>query len=312
MHLKPSVNTKLFGMNNYFNQITTLYDNKKMPNKILLSGKKGLGKATLAYHVINYVLSINEDFKYDKEKLNINIDNKSYKLVQNQSHPNFYLFFLINEKKTIDISQIREMIQYTTKSSFNDKPRFILIDNIEHLNKNSVNALLKIVEEPNNGIFFILINNSERKILPTLKSRCLNFRINFSFIESVDITNSILNKNILEIINKDLINYYISPGEIIMLINLAQDNKINLLEYNLTQLLVLLINNGYYKKDNSFKNMIINFIELYFLNTYKLDNSKNTLLSFYHNFIYKIHNTEKFNLDYECLFMEFKSKLLNE
>ena len=35
------------------------------------------------------------------------------------------------------------MITYTNKSSFNNMPRFILIDNIENLNKNSVNALLK-------------------------------------------------------------------------------------------------------------------------------------------------------------------------
>ena len=55
------------------------------------------------------------------------------------------------------------MITYTNKSSFNNMPRFILIDNIENLNKNSVNALLKIIEEPNNNVFFILINNNEKK-----------------------------------------------------------------------------------------------------------------------------------------------------
>ena len=63
--------------------------------------------------------------------------------------------------------------------------RFILIDNIENLNKNSVNALLKIIEEPNENVFFILINNNEKNILPTLKSRCLTFKINFTFNESI-------------------------------------------------------------------------------------------------------------------------------
>ena len=89
------------------------------------------------------------------------------------------------------------MITYTNKSSFNNKERFILIDNVENLNKNSINALLKIIEEPNENVFFILINNNEKNILPTLRSRCLTFKINFSFEESVNIANQILGKNIL-------------------------------------------------------------------------------------------------------------------
>ena len=156
MHLKPSENFQLLGMDRYFREITDLYIRKKMPNKILLSGKKGLGKSTLAYHIINYVLSLNEDYKYDILNFKINLKNKSFKLIQNQSHPNFYLVDLMNEKKFIDVLQIREMINYTNKSCFDNMPRFILIDNIENLNKNSVNALLKVVEEPNDGIFFIL------------------------------------------------------------------------------------------------------------------------------------------------------------
>ena len=47
------------------------------------------------------------------------------------------------------------LFSYTNKSTFNNKARFILIDNIENLNKNSVNALLKITEEPNKNLYFI-------------------------------------------------------------------------------------------------------------------------------------------------------------
>jgi len=57
--------------------------------------------------------------------------------------------------------------------------------------------------------------------------------------------------------------------------------------------------------------MIINFIELFFLKEYRLSNTKNSLLSFYHNYLDKINNTERFNLDEESLFLEFKSKLFN-
>ena len=311
MGLKPSENIMLYGMNHFFNEISTLYNKNKMPTRILLSGKKGLGKSTLAYHLINYILSTDENFKYDTANFTINNNNKSFKLVQNNSHPNFYLIDLLSDKKNIDVSQIRTMITYTNKSAFNNMPRFILIDNIENLNKNSVNALLKIIEEPNENVFFILINNSEKNILPTLRSRCLLFKINFTFAESVEVSSQIIGENILYLINNDLINYYNTPGEIINLINFSNDKSIDLKNYTLINFLNLLIDNGYYKKNKNVRTLLINFIELFFLKEYKLTNTKNSLLNFYHNFLNKIYNTEKFNLDDESLFLEFKSKLLN-
>jgi DNA polymerase III subunit delta' len=312
MELKPSENKHLYGMQNFFNEITKLYNEKKIPTKILLSGKKGLGKSTLAYHIINYVLSINEEFKYDSTNCIINENNRSFKLIQTYSHPNFYLIDLLVDKKNIDIAQIREMITYTNKSALNNMPRFILIDNVENLNKNSVNALLKVIEEPNENVFFILIYNNEKDILPTLKSRCLTFKINFTFFESMAVTNKILGENIFNLINSDLINYYNTPGEIINLINFSKEKNINLKNYTLINFLNLLIDNSYYKKNKIVKILLINFIELFFLKEYKLSLTKKPLLDFYHSYIKKINNAEKFNLDEESLFLEFKSKLLNE
>ena len=310
MNLKPSENTKIYGMDFFFKEIVELYEQKKMPNKILLSGKKGSGKSTLAYHLINYILSKNEEYKYNLENLCINEDNKSYKLLQNNSHPNFFLIDLLIEKKNIDVGQIREMISYTNKSTFNDSARFILIDNVENLNKNSINALLKIIEEPNENVFFILINNSEKNILPTLKSRCLTFKINLTFNEILNISNSILEKNVLDFVNFDLLSYYNSPGDIISLFNFAEDKSINLKDHTISSFINLLIENNYYKKDKSVKVLLINLIELFFLKEYMITNTKTSLINFYHKFIKKINNTEKFNLDEESLFLEFKSKLL--
>ena len=171
--------------------------------------------------------------------------------------------------------------------------------------------MLKVIEEPNENIFFILINNSQKSILPTLKSRCLTFKINFTFNESKNVLNQILNENILDLINLDLINYYNTPGEIINLINFSKDKNIDLRDYTLIEFLDLLIVNGYYKKNKPVRALLINFIELFFLKEYKSSITKNSLLNFYHSYISKIHNTDKFNLDEESLFLEFKSKLLN-
>jgi len=310
MNLEPSENTSIYGYKYFFSEITELYNNRKMPNKILLSGKKGSGKATFAYHLVNFFLSKNEEFKYNLTENKINPENKSFKLLQSSSHPNFYLIDLLAEKKNIDVAQIRGMISYTNKSTFNNQDRFIMIDNVEYLNKNSINALLKIIEEPNENIYFILINNSEKNMLPTLKSRCITFKIHFSFDETVNICNQILNQNILNELNHDLINYYCTPGEIIKLVQFAEEKQINLKDHDVSSIISLIIENTYYKKNIFIKNLLINFIELFLLKRYKTSNNKNFLLNFYQSFIQKINNTEKFNLDEESLFLEFKSKIL--
>ena len=167
------------------------------------------------------------------------------------------------------------------------------------------------MKSPIKIFFFLLIHNNEKNILTTLKSRCLVFKINFSFNESILITNKLINGDVFDQINHNLLSYYSTPGDIINLINLANQKKINLREYFPKDLLKLLIDNGYYKKNKLIKDLLINFIELHFLNEYKLTKTKNSLLNIYKHFLNKIYNAEKFNLDEESLFLEFKSKLLN-
>ena len=305
MYLQPSDQKKLYGLNNELIELINLYKNDKLPSKILLSGQKGVGKSTLAYHLINFILSQNEDFSYDLNNFLINSENKTFKLIQNKSNPNFILIDVVKDKQNIDISQIRNLKKDLEKTSFNNKPKFVLIDNIEFLNVNSINSLLKILEEPPINTYFLLIN-SEKKILPTLRSRCLNFRVFLSNQKSINIINQILDSDINDVINIDLLNYYNTPGKIYNLVNLANENNIDLRKVNLDKFLSLLINETNYKKINSLKLLIYEFIEIYLI---KKINPKNYL--FVSNFLKKIKDTRKFNLDDETLFIEFKTKVLN-
>ena len=60
MNLDPVQDQLVFiwSWNSYLQILTDLYTNKKLPNKILLSGAKGIGKSTLAYHIVNFILSL--------------------------------------------------------------------------------------------------------------------------------------------------------------------------------------------------------------------------------------------------------------
>ena len=57
------------------------------------------------------------------------------------------------------------MIEFQNTSSFNNKERFVLIEDANLLNQNSVNALLKSVEEPNNNLNYIITHNSNFKLI---------------------------------------------------------------------------------------------------------------------------------------------------
>ena len=309
--LLPKNQKKLYGYHKEFNELVTLYKNKKLPSKIFFNGPKGIGKSTIAYHLINYIFSNKEEYKYDLTNLEINNLNKSHKLLLNNTHPNFHLVDIMKDKKVIEISQIRQMINYSTKSTFNNNERIILIDNVENLNLNSLNSLLKIVEEPNENTLFILIFDSNKNILNTLKSRCLKFNLYLSFSQSVEITNKILNSNILDLISEDFLHYYNTPGDFINLINFANSLNLNLKEFDLKKFLIHLIDAEYYKNNTFIKNNIYKYIELYLLKLMKGSTSKNKINILYNESIKKIANMKKYNLDQESIMIDLKTKLFN-
>ena len=87
-NLEPINQTKLYGLDKYFNELIKLYLQGNYPNKILFSGQKGIGKSTLAYHFINYVLTIDENYKYDDQNFIIDIDSPVFKTIKNRSNTN--------------------------------------------------------------------------------------------------------------------------------------------------------------------------------------------------------------------------------
>ena len=307
-NLEPINQTKLYGLNKYFDELAEFYRKGIYPNKILFSGQKGIGKSTLAFHFINYILTLNGDHKYDLQNYAINIESSEFKTIQNKTNPNLIKIDINDDKKFIDINQIRELIVILNKSSFNNKPRFILIDNIELLNANSINALLKVLEEPNQNINFILIHNN-KKILDTLLSRCIDYKINLSNKDCIKISNHLLNNNLENLISADLINYYFTPGEVYYLTQFALQNNYDLLNFDLKNFLKTLINDAHYKKNKFINNFMYTLIELYLrklnISFSKLVNEK------YSYFVKRIADTKVYNLDKESLFIEFEEEILN-
>ena len=152
----PLETDKLFGYAKNFDFLKNLISRERFPSVLMLTGNKGIGKCTLAYFLHYY---------YDK--IHYNYAEKSFlskstfhRQLKENVFPNVFYISSSNQKITID--EIRNLKVKLSKTSINNLKRFIIIDEIESLNLNCLNGLLKIIEEPNNKDHFILINNKKQ------------------------------------------------------------------------------------------------------------------------------------------------------
>ena len=238
------------------------------------------------------------------------MNNNISKLISSNTHPNVFKIYKKNDKKIIDIDQIRDMIQFTNQTSFNNDRRFIIIENVNLLGINSANALLKSIEEPNNKIYFILINNSEFKTLETLKSRCLEFKLNLLNPEVIEIVNYHFNNDIYKDINLDFVNNYNTPSFLISLVNFLESNDLSIKDNSIEDLLSYIIKNKSYTSNDFIKEYLNLFIELFFYKNINI--SKKISFKIKKYFYLKLSFVKKYNLDFESFFLEFNDKLLSE
>ncbi len=307
----PNQQHHIYGHDKILLELINLEKKNKLPNKILLSGKKSIGKSTLAYHFINYVFSKNEDNKYNISNFTVNNNNKSNILVNNNTHPNLFRIFLKEDKKSIEISDIRNLINFTNLSSLGNQKKIVLIDDIEYLNINSVNALLKVIEEPNNNTYFILINNIDRNIKDTLRSRCIEFKLSINRNTIKNIINDIYPNINYDDLSSDFVNFSNSLNFLIDFLTICINEKINFTDVSIEIFLKFVLKNNLYKK-KEYKNVDFkNFIEIFFLKKIrKVPNDK--IFRLYNYFNFKYQKFKKYNLDMESYFFEFNSKLLHE
>tara|TARA_Y100001958_G_C21171203_1_gene502942 strand:+ start:267 stop:1199 length:933 start_codon:yes stop_codon:yes gene_type:complete len=274
MNLKELFNPKktlrLFGLDENFIFFRNLIKNKKLPKATLITGNKGIGKFTLVNHLM---FSIYDKDNYDINKNIILGESVIFKQIMNNSFSN--VLYLNNSLNDFGIEEVRRLKAVLLKKPFEESERYIILDNIETLNINSLNALLKTIEEPSKNNSFILINNKSKPLLETIKSRCLEVNIN-------------LKENIRKAIIISLIEYFdqgiflnhnlvhTTPGNFIKFNHIFRENKIEVNNDFLKNLLVLI--NLYKKeKDIYYKESLLFFVD-YFLQFKRLkkiyDNKK--------------------------------------
>ena len=218
--ISPLNQLNLYGYGRYFKTFIELYSKKLLPQVSLITGSKGLGKATLVFSLVKKIF---------QSLINKNDINHHLNLINNNNHPNiFYLKKEFDEKtnkfkSSINIEQIRYIENFSYQSSIHNLPKFIIIDSGDDLNNNSSNALLKILEEPKKNNYIIIIAHQISNLIPTIRSRCIKFLMEEPSIEEFSKI-LVLNNQSIESENIDFLYDLTnrSPGLALDIISLTQ------------------------------------------------------------------------------------------
>ena len=312
--LTPKLQLNLFGYDKLFNSFATLYKKNKLPNVMLLSGSKGLGKSTFAYHFINFLLSHGEEGEYLVDNHEINSNNSSFKLIQQNAHPNFFLIENNLTDENIKVEQVRNLIKFLNMSTYTKNLKIVFIDNAEYLNLNASNALLKPLEEPSRNTFFFIIHNDASKITDTIKSRSTQFKFHFSAVEKKNIFKKIVENYQLNF-NEDCIDnffHFETPGSLLRYLLILKDSDFNLFQDGLP-CIIFLIEKYKNKKDPELLNLITLLIENFYNKlSLKFSNNVNSYFVNKNKISYLINDMKKFNLDKKNLLTTISGILENE
>ena len=121
----------------------------RLPHALLFFGPKNIGKKDFAVKFASHFLK------------------------ENPGHPDF---ILIDTKKEIPISQIRDLIEKLSFKPYSAFSKFALINNVHLMDKEAQNCFLKFLEEPKDKTFLILITEYPNLLLPTILSRTQKIR----------------------------------------------------------------------------------------------------------------------------------------
>ena len=302
----PKNSLVLFELGDKLDFLIKLYNSKKLPRVLMLSGKKGIGKFTLINHFLNYIY---DKDNYDLKNKSINHQTQFYKQYLNDIFSNI-IYLSGDNFKNVKIDDIRDLKSTILKTTISEKERFIILDDIELFNVNSLNALLKIIEEPLSNNYFVLINSKTKPLIETIYSRSLEVKILLNNAMRVKVIESLIKKNNLEVfIDFNFLN--LTPGNFLSFNKICEENKINIDENFLQNLRILL---NLYKKTKDLKltNMILFLTDYYFYNLQekKIDNIEKII----ENKSFVINNVNKFlayNLNQNSLINAINNKLSN-
>ncbi|MFV2034133.1 MAG: DNA polymerase III subunit delta', partial [Halocynthiibacter sp.] len=174
------------------------YNADRMHHAWLLTGARGVGKATLAWRVARFLLAevVTAPAEADKGnesglftgpanagQLDISVDHPLSRRILALSEPR--LFFLRRAwdderkrlKTVITVDEVRKLRKFFALSAVDGGRRVVIVDDADEMNNSAANALLKVLEEPPENAVLILVSHRPSGLLATIRSRCRTLRL---------------------------------------------------------------------------------------------------------------------------------------
>ncbi len=163
----------------------------KLHHAWLLTGPRGIGKATMAYRFARFLFVHGQDARGSgpslfgealpedpPSSLYIDPESRVFRRVASGGHSDLMSIERRVDEKTgrrkaeIAIDDVRSVKAFLSLTAGEGGARIVIIDAVDELNRNAANAVLKVLEEPPPGAILLLVCHSPGRLLPTITSRC--------------------------------------------------------------------------------------------------------------------------------------------
>jgi DNA polymerase III subunit delta' len=176
---------------------------QRLPGALLFSGEEGVGKKLFALELARALNCRNKQGvegcgtcavckRIGKFNLPESEESDDWKSILWTDYGDVGM--VVAPKRVLLVDQMRQIEREANFRPFEGSARFFLIDDADKLNEPSANALLKVLEEPPETSYLILITSRPAMLLPTIRSRCQMIR--FSPLTAEEIENYLVKNEI--------------------------------------------------------------------------------------------------------------------
>jgi len=171
----PRMTDQLYGHEDTEAQILAAWQSGRLHHAIMLTGPKGIGKATFAWRATRFLL----DPVDDAETLDTDRESGVNRRISALSEPRLLLARRGWDEKSkklrtqITVDDMRDFKGFFNFAATDGGYRVAIIDAADEMNTAAANAVLKILEEPPSKTVMFLVAHQPSRLLPTIRSRCL-------------------------------------------------------------------------------------------------------------------------------------------